>query len=137
VWQPRGHSPFHADVLEVVLRAAAAAGSPLQPSPPDSGPFSVGTPDVALGVLQDSGWANAEFTPHVLSLQFAPPGASPAGTAASLLAFGSLEVLLRGAPAPGVDAARRAVEADVAASMTADGIWRDGAIAILTATNPG
>jgi ubiquinone/menaquinone biosynthesis C-methylase UbiE len=137
VWQPRDRSSFHSAPLDAVLRALEQCREDRRPIPPNSGPFAFGEPATAVRIVEDAGWTDATFTPHLVPLQFCPPDAVPSEVAAASLGTASMEALLRGAPQEVRDAASRAVERYVTEHQTEDGIWLEGAIAIVTATNAG
>jgi SAM-dependent methyltransferase len=135
VWQPRERSAIHEVPLRVALAAAEAAGTTLVPLPGDAGPYSFGIRDIALDVLDRAGWSDPTFTPHVLQLPFAPPGADPAFVATSVMGMGAVEALLRPASSEVRSAVQSALEAAVRDRLTDEGVILEGAIAILHGVN--
>jgi SAM-dependent methyltransferase len=131
VWQPRARSSVMERPVEVACRVADALGVTLAIPPGDGGPYSLGDPDSATGVLEAAGWREVAVTPHLLPMYLGGP-ATPSEAADAALGLGTLHDALAEVPAELAAEVRRAVTDDLASCHDGTGARLEGAIALLT-----
>jgi len=136
VWQPRDRSPTQQRGLDVAVATAADLGHHLELGDPHAGPFSLGLPEVATGVLEAAGWVDVHHDAQLVRLPIAGGGATPEQALEVAFAIGPLRILLADAPGEVTVAVRAALLADYAALHDGSAMWVDGGIAIVQARRP-
>jgi SAM-dependent methyltransferase len=135
VWQRRDRSPMLQDSLDIASAVAAERGHVIDVGAADDGPFAYGDPAVVHPVLTSAGWRDVEVTEHEVEMLLFGPGTVEEAVDAGLR-FGLLEVVLRGAPAPVVEAVRGAVTDHLRPRYDGTGVRMAGAIALVRAVRP-
>jgi SAM-dependent methyltransferase len=135
VWQRRDRSPILQRALDVAAAAADAIGYVIDTGAPDGGPFAFGDPAFVRPVLDEAGWADVAVRQQEVDMLLFGPGSVTDAVDAGIR-FGPLEVALREAPAPVVDAVRAALIAELRAHHDGTGVRMSGAIAIVDARCP-
>jgi SAM-dependent methyltransferase len=124
VWQAREHNAWSA-----TIRAAIAGDADLPP-PPAAGPFSLGDPAVAGGILAAAGFTGVSFTDVAEPVYYGPDAKVALGVVRGLR---STKDLLAGMDAAQAERALDRLRATLAAHQTGAGVYFDARTWIIAA----
>lgn len=130
-WQAMKASPWFAQPMQAVLRHVQP---PEAPDPNAPGPFAFADPARVQGILEGAGFSDIAIKPATESIMLAGPGPDPLEDAVRFaLDMGPASRLLENASDAQRNAVRAALNQALKPHVTAEGIFLDGAIWLVSA----